>query len=316
MRLAMLLLLTASAHAEPLSIFADLIGDQWVSSAKLPNGEEVRSRTVWTWGAAKRLVRMRQFVLGKEGEVQRYETILAYDHHAKQIVYRAFSAAGLVSRGTASASEGGVVLEQPQLESFPAMRTAYSVDKSAICVARISFKGKEGWKQRIESKMRRTKIENYKRLNLESGKNPLQPLAHFAMTWEHRAKADADVAAISVGEWSLHNRLLRFVDSSTDKDKLDPFLERYVSFEPRTGKMLLFSVDEQGRFLEGTVTKKENVVTWHWIGHGDDGKRIEARMHCTLLGKERHDWTCEVLKGGKWEPSLFDSWTSRPRKGD
>lgn len=314
-RLVTLLLLAASTHAEPLSIFNDLIGDQWVSSAKLPNGEEVRSRTVWSWGAAKRLVRMRQFVLGKQGEVQRYETILAYDRHTKQIVYRVFSAAGLISRGTASASEVGVVLEQPQLESFPAMRTAYFVDKNEICVARISFKGKDGWKQRIESNLRRTKIENYKRLKLESGNNPLQPLAHFAATWEHRSTTESAVRAISVGKWSLHHRLLRFVDSWTSgKNDPEPFLERYVSFDPRTGKILLFAVHDESGILEGVISKEKNVVTWRLSGHATDGKPLEVRIRCKLLGKERHDWTNERRVEGKWERNFIDTWTSRPRK--
>jgi len=165
--LAALLLAATAAAEESLAIFEPLVGDQWVSSSKLPDGQEVRSRTVWTWGAGKRCVRMRQFVLGDQGEIQRYETIVAFDRAKKKLVYLVFSEAGLLSRGTARAEAGGVVLEQPALESFPAMRTAYAVGEGDECTVHISFKGKEGWKQRIESKLRRTKIGSYKKLELD-----------------------------------------------------------------------------------------------------------------------------------------------------
>ena len=39
-------------------MFEDLVGGQWVSSTKLPDGKEMRSRTVWSWGVGKKLVRM------------------------------------------------------------------------------------------------------------------------------------------------------------------------------------------------------------------------------------------------------------------
>jgi len=311
--LAGFLLAATAAAAEPLSIFEPLVGGQWISSSKLPDGREVRSRTVWTWGAGKRLVRMRQFVLGDQGEVQRYETIVAVDGARKSIVYLVFSEAGLLSRGTARADGQGVVLEQPALESFPAMRTAYAVGSDAVCTVRISFLGEAGWKQRIESKLRRTEIGTYKRLGLERGANPLDPLTPFLGTWEHRATADGPVKAVSVGEWSLHNRLLRVVDGWKRQDGIEPFCERYVSFDAKSGRFLLFLVDANRGLVEGSVTKRDDDFTWRMAGVDPAGRAFDMAFHCKLAGETRQEWKSESLEDGKWVKGLFDAWSSRRR---
>ncbi|MHC4939405.1 MAG: hypothetical protein ACYTHK_10580 [Planctomycetota bacterium] len=310
LRLVPLLLLALPTRAEPLQIFEKLIGDQWVSSSKLPNGEEVRSRTVWTWGVGKQLVRMRQYVLGKEGEVQRYETILAHDKPSKKIQYRVFSGAGLVARGTAYAKDGGVVLEQPRLESFPAMRTAYSIDKDGLCLARISFKGEQGWKQRMESRLRRTKIENYKQLKLEGGANPLAPLAPFVGVWENRFAADKPVHSTTTGEWSLHRRLLRVYNTERGKEQA----ERYVSFDPRTGAIIFFVKSPHGDFLEGTITKKNDSITWHCGTPPREGKSLEWRLVCTLAQKDLHKWAEFTRWPADNKLHAGPSWISTPRK--
>ena len=313
--LAGFLLAATAAAAEPLSIFEPLVGGQWISSSKLPDGREVRSRTVWTWGAGKRLVRMRQFVLGDQGEVQRYETIVAVDGARKSIVYLVFSEAGLLSRGTARADGQGVLLEQPALESFPAMRTAYAVAADGVCTVRISFLGEAGWKQRIESKLRRTEIGTYKRLGLERAASPLEPLAPFLGAWKHRTAEDAPAKAVSVGEWSLHHRLLRIVDGWTGADGKKPFWERYVSFDAKSGKLLVFLVDEHGGFFEGTVQRGKDVVIWRFAGTAPGGKAIEARFRCTLAGEDRQEWRSESLEDGEWVEGLFGSGTSRRAGG-
>ena len=197
-----------------LALFDPLVGGQWISESKLPNGETMRSRTVFTRGPG--LVRMRRFEAGSEGEIQRYETVIAA--RGEKTVYRLFSAAGLLARGTVSERDGRIVLEQPPLRGFPAMRTSYEVDGDA-CTARVSLKGDDGWKTRLETKLRRTKLGTYKQLEL--GPGPLGFLAPFLGTWRHGEFR-------SEGAWSLHGRLLRIVDRFAEQ--FDDLPERYLSF--------------------------------------------------------------------------------------
>jgi len=265
-----------------LSLFDPLVGGQWVSTSKLPNGETMRSRTVWTRGAG--LVRMRRFEAGGKGEVQRYETVIA--SRGKTVVYRLFSAAGLLARGTVTEVDGRIVLEQPPMRGFPAMRTAYEVDGDG-CIARVSFEGSEGWKQRLETRLRREKLGTYKQLDV--GEGPLSDLAPFVgARYQHEVVAE--------GAWSLHGRLLRIVDRRGGK----VVAERYVAKDAKSGKTCVVCV-RRGAMSEGEVEKEGKVFTWRFP---------EVLLRCRVAAGGLHEWTRE---GGPWL-GLPESWISRRKE--
>jgi len=268
MTVALLLLLAAS----PLTPLEPLVGKQWVASAVLPDGQEMRSRTMWSWGRGKRCVRMRQFVLGKQGEVQRYETILYTDSATKRIVYRVFAGAGELSRGTVEFPKDGVLLEQPARDSFPAMRTLYAVRDDGICTTRISFRGAKGWTERVVTKSRRMALTPAKKLKLDGGVNPLAPIAKLteANGWS----------------WSLHERLLH--------GHLPDDGEVFVSFNARSGEILFVEIPADGEIREGSVTvvgkqRLEFAVAGKW------------RRVVTLADKGAHATWTERKDGDTWK---------------
>ena len=233
------LLLAGVVQAAPLDIFKPLIGGQWNSVAKFPDGQEIRSRTVWTWGEGKRSVRVRRFVLGKEGEVQRYETVVYHDPKQKRIVFRVFTAAGIAGRGTVFMDGSGIVLEQKAQKNFPAMRNGYYVDKDAKrCSIHLWFKGKDGWKQRGDTKAAREKLTPAKSLPVGGDANPLaalQPLSNLP-GWK----------------WSMHKRLLTGPD------------DMFVSFKPKEGLILFLLIDNDGAVFEGTLEIEDgNRFVWN-----------------------------------------------------
>jgi hypothetical protein len=215
---------------------------------------------------------MRQFVLGKQGEVQRYETVVYYDPIGKKTLYRVFAGAGELSRGTVHGTEEGVVLEQPALAAFPGMRTLYAVSKEGECTTRISFLGEKGWTERIKTVSRRLPITPAKKLELEGGVNPLQPVAALidGKEWD----------------WSLHQRLIRGV--------LADGSEVYVTFDARSGALSFLEIAADGTVREGPVTAKEGkriVFT-----AGDTWRRV-----ITIPEKgERESWI-ERKDGEEWK---------------
>ena len=290
-------LLLASVASADLAPFEKLVGGQWITSAKLPDGRDVRSRTVWTWGINRKLVRMQGFNLGPEGEVQQYETIVFHHPTNKRLEYRVFSRGGLLAKGVATALENGVRLEQEATPTFPAMRTDYALTDKDACTARISFKGEEGWKQRITSKLSRKKRERYKTLDLQSGGIPVQALSHFTGTWLQGEDK-------STGAWSLHKCLLHVVDEGK--------AERFVSFDLRAQKLLLFVVTGTGAYFEGEVKRAEKDWIWEFTVH--PGKR-QTRLICTPAGKEKQIWRSEVrTPEGKWTASGKPWESRRPAK--
>jgi len=258
--------------AAPLAPLEPLVGTQWVATARLPDGREMRSRTVWSWGRGKRCVRMRQFVLGQQGEVQRYETVIYSDAKKEKTRYRVFAGAGELSRGTVRFTKKGVVLEQPASATFPGMRTLYSLNDDDICTTRISFLGEKGWTERIKTQSRRMALTPAKKLKLEGGVNPLQPIAALATgnQWS----------------WSLHERLLH--------GHLADGGEMYVSFDARTGALNFLEIAADDTVREGAVTtprkgRIEFTVADKWrrvftfSGKGDRKNWIER--------KDKDAWT-------------------------
>ena len=200
--------------------------------ARFPDGQEIRSRTVWSWGIKKRLVRMRRYVLGKEGEAQRYETVVYFDAKDKRLEYRVFTAAGAAGTGTVFTDRGEIVLQQKALETFPAMRSGFRVSaKKKECATRLWFKGKEGWKLRGESKSVHEELTPAKILPIGGKANPLAALE--------------PLARLPGWSWSLHKRLLH-----------GPTLgggEVFVSFQPKEGVLLFLLVHAGGAIYEGTM---------------------------------------------------------------
>ncbi|MHC4954299.1 MAG: hypothetical protein ACYTGZ_10445 [Planctomycetota bacterium] len=271
-RLALLLLACTAAHAGDLEAIAPLIGGQWVAVSRLPDGQQIRSRTVWTWGLGRRLVRMRQFVMGKEGEVQRYETVVFRDPANNKLLYRVFAEAGELSRGEVKVIDGVIAFEQPAKTSFPAMRTAYRITGRDSCATRISFRSDGNWKPRIDSKSHREAITPARKLRLEGGANPLAGVAVLVDTKTWR--------------WSLHERLLQGVTP----DGSDGF----ITFDPLGGALRFLEVADDGSVRDGTVEvsdqRRESKgirIMWnlgadrrrvfHWTGPGEGASWIENK---------------------------------------
>ena len=231
-KLAAILALASLVSAAPLDIFAPLIDGQWNSVARFPDGQEIRSRTVWLWGADKQTVRMRRFVLGKEGEVERYQTVLFHDAKNKQIAYRVFTAAGSSARGVAFVKDGEVILEQAATKTFPGMRNGFRVGaEKKKCTTRTWLHGKQGWKLRGESASVREKLTPAKKLPVGGDANPLAGLE--------------PISKLKGWKWSMHKRLLYGPSFRSG--------EVYISFEPKGGVLLFLYVKEKGGVTEGTV---------------------------------------------------------------
>jgi hypothetical protein len=164
------------------------------------------------------------------------------------------------------------VLEQPALAAFPGMRTLYAVSKEGECTTRISFLGEKGWTERIKTVSRRLPITPAKKLELEGGVNPLQPVAALidGKEWD----------------WSLHQRLIRGV--------LADGSEVYVTFDARSGALSFLEIAADGTVREGPVTAKEGkriVFT-----AGDTWRRV-----ITIPEKgERESWI-ERKDGEEWK---------------
>jgi len=272
-KLAVILALASLASAAPLDIFAPLIDGQWNSVARFPDGQEIRSRTVWLWGTGKRTVRMRRFVLGKQGEVERYQTVLFHDAKNKQIGYRVFTAAGSAARGVVFVKEGELVLEQAATKTFPAMRTGFRVDaERKKCTNRTWLRGKEGWKLRGESESVREKLTPAKKLPVGGDANPLAGLE--------------PISKLKGWKWSMHKRLL-YGPSFRG-------CEVFISFEPKGGVLLYLYVQKKGGVFEGTV--KVETKTRFVFKHSET-----ARTVAEVESPEKHLIWDERKGDGVWE---------------
>lgn len=242
-------LLLALLLADPLAVFEPLVGEQWIASSKLPNGEELRNRTVWSWGHGKRYVALRNFVSGKKGEVQRYETLV---YRAKRgLVYQVFGESGLISTGTARPFEKGVALEQEAMESFPAMRTAYDIPQEGICRVRVALRGNKDWRQVSEVKLRRVELGRYKQLDLRVGASPLDALELLTGAWTWN---DGERTRKATGTFRLNRALLHHV--------VEDGAEQFFSFDQRNGKPFGIEIAADGTVTRGPIEKVETTIIW------------------------------------------------------
>ena len=71
--------------SDPMAVLAPFIGE-WTVDGQWTGGEKLKARGVYEWGLGKKIIIAKTFVMNKDKEYQRYESIMAW-HPKKKSLY-------------------------------------------------------------------------------------------------------------------------------------------------------------------------------------------------------------------------------------
>jgi hypothetical protein len=146
---------TATDHLAPLARF---VGGQWIVHGKWSSGEELRARSTYEWGLARKIIAAKTFVMNGDKEYQRYEGVMAWHPAKKSLFEISFAFNGELTE---------VLMEPVQADTLRIGWTPYDPERPSKVRQTIKFldndtflwtvlvKSGDNWQQLIEATWRR-----------------------------------------------------------------------------------------------------------------------------------------------------------------
>ena len=108
-----------AAKDDPMTALAPFVGE-WHVDGKWSTGETLKARAAYEWGLGKKILLAKTFVMDKDKEYQRYESIMAWNPQRKSLYEITFSFDGTISE---------VLLESKERSSIHIGYTPFYADR-------------------------------------------------------------------------------------------------------------------------------------------------------------------------------------------
>jgi len=291
--------LFAPEPQKPLEAVGWLVGGQWESTAKLPDGRPIETRTVWSWGPARQSMRGRTYVRNGDEEVLQYETVIYWHPQRKRVESVTWALLGPVTRGTGTIEGNKLTLEQPA-KQFPAMKSVWKPDPED----RDRYEGINFWKQGGEwrevmsaASVRKPEKALEKMETRSPAARRLDPLERFVGEWEWTA---GDEKQSEVVERSQHGGLLH----NATKGRW-----AWIYHDPEKRTLLSLGFDARGGVTRTIVSPEDGVVRMAGIEWVPGEKKKEFRAVVTWKDQSTYEYQPLTKEGEKAGPA----WTATRR---
>lgn len=154
----LILTLLPSAHAdapqaEPLQPFARFVGGAWESDG------EMKVRVVYEWGLNKKLLKIKSFLVGKDGPRLVYESSVYWHPEKKQVIFQSTSATGGIFEGVMTPKDNVYTSVFTSFEgdkATPFRQTLEFIDDDTVTWTVFGKKGDE-WVSMHQARQKRVK---------------------------------------------------------------------------------------------------------------------------------------------------------------
>jgi hypothetical protein len=142
-----------SAEANPFAPLERFVGGQWVTHGRWASGEELHARAVFEWGIARKIITAKVYVKNGASEYQRYEEVLAWHPKKKCLFEMTFAFDGHISETVIEKEGEGLRFGWTPYDSTEENKVRQTIrfQGKDSYVWTVFLKGKDGWKQIIQS---------------------------------------------------------------------------------------------------------------------------------------------------------------------
>ncbi|MEE8105648.1 MAG: hypothetical protein V3T86_08960 [Planctomycetota bacterium] len=301
----------------PLAFLEPLIGGHWLTDARLPGGEPIRTRVTYRYGFAKQFVRGRVYTLTDKGDYLTYETLFFFDPEKKHVAALTFSAQGAISRGVARPGKPGMIeMRTPRSANLPMMRQEYAFTPGVTdaYTGRNYFDRGGAWVQVMETKSkRRADPPIGKPLRLREPSEWLRPLVRLiGGRWEITGTMGGrELDGFTRYEWSLHPTV---IESKTVMRNPGPEHTVYVAFQyfdPAAKRLRFLSFSPTGMKV-AVVTVRPDVLHYEYTEHTAAGP-VRYKEEHRFLDDDTIKWKVNKLDGKNWVEFASDMTARRVR---